>query len=658
MPDKKNAAPAREHWGSRIGLILAMAGNAVGLGNFLRFPTQAASNGGGAFMIPYFVALLFLGIPLMWVEWGIGRYGGSLGHGTLPGTFHKIVKNRWAKYIGVFGLVLSFFIAVYYVFIESWTLSFAYFSATGRYAALEGASYEARSKEMGRFLSEFQGLPPKVKLHKDVTRDQIAEVRGKTEPAEVPAALLYHPDQHGTWDPADPTLDQERCPYTEVTLRAKYFPDFSLTYFFFLVTSLANFYFLYRGLSAGIEQLGKIGMPILFGFAVVLAFRVITFGTPEGSAWNVADGFNFLWTPDFSKLGQSAVWLAAAGQIFFTLSLGTGAIQTYASYLTKKDDIVLTGLATASMNEFAEVILGGTIAIPAAVAFFGPQATEAIAKSGSFNLGFQALPMIFSQISLGGFFGFIWFFLLFIAGITSSVALLLPPITFLKDEFKLSHDKAVLWIGGLYFLLAHGPVLFLGNGVLDEMDYWAGTFLLVVLALVEIIIFIWILGPAQSWKEMHLGADMKIPRIFQYIGRYITPLYILVIFLAWGYQNGWSTLIMDGVKVADRPYVWATRLVMLLVIGAFLHLIHYRFQEDHPEESFLTPLTLWGLPTVVLIASYPGLLAIKTNALLFVVCSWIFVITLSGFCIKTMLSVPPKRHDDFPDEVEDADAGN
>jgi hypothetical protein len=255
----------------------------------------------------------------MWVEWGIGRYGGSLGHGTLPGTFHKIVKNRWAKYIGVFGLVLSFFIAVYYVFIESWTLSFAYFSATGRYASLEGATYEARSKEMGRFLQEFQGLPPKVKLHKDVTRDQIAQVRSLVEPSEVPASLLYNPDQHGAWDPADPSLDPERCPYTEVTLRAKYFPDFSLTYFFFLVTSLANFYFLYRGLSAGIEQLGKIGMPILFGFAVVLAFRVITFGTPEGSSWSVADGFNFLWTPDFSKLGQSAVWLAAAGQIFFTL---------------------------------------------------------------------------------------------------------------------------------------------------------------------------------------------------------------------------------------------------------------------------------------------------------------------------------------------------
>lgn len=68
----------RERWATRIGLVLAMAGNAVGLGNFLRFPVQAAKNGGGTFMIPYFVSFILLGIPLMWVEWGIGRLGGDM----------------------------------------------------------------------------------------------------------------------------------------------------------------------------------------------------------------------------------------------------------------------------------------------------------------------------------------------------------------------------------------------------------------------------------------------------------------------------------------------------------------------------------------------------------------------------------------------------
>jgi SNF family Na+-dependent transporter len=123
----------RARWASRTGLILAMAGNAIGLGNFLRFPAKAAANGGGTFMIPYFCALIFLGIPLMWVEWTIGRYGGSRGHGSTPGMFSLLWKSKWAKYVGAFGIILPFAIVIYYTFIESWTLGYAWFSITGKY---------------------------------------------------------------------------------------------------------------------------------------------------------------------------------------------------------------------------------------------------------------------------------------------------------------------------------------------------------------------------------------------------------------------------------------------------------------------------------------------------------------------------------------------
>ena len=86
----------RERWGTRLGIILAVAGSAVGLGNFLRFPVQAAQNGGGAFMIPYFISLILLGIPLMWIEWTAGRFGGGFGHGSAPGIFHSMwEKNRF-----------------------------------------------------------------------------------------------------------------------------------------------------------------------------------------------------------------------------------------------------------------------------------------------------------------------------------------------------------------------------------------------------------------------------------------------------------------------------------------------------------------------------------------------------------------------------------
>ena len=115
----------REFWSSRIGLIFAMAGSAIGLGNFLRFPVQAAENGGGAFMIPYLIAFILLGIPLMWVEWALGRFGGRHGHGTAPSIFALIWNNPFARILGVFGLWIPFVVVVYYIYIESWTLGYS-----------------------------------------------------------------------------------------------------------------------------------------------------------------------------------------------------------------------------------------------------------------------------------------------------------------------------------------------------------------------------------------------------------------------------------------------------------------------------------------------------------------------------------------------------
>jgi SNF family Na+-dependent transporter len=648
---EKTIETKREHWGTRIGLILAMAGNAVGLGNFLRFPSKAAANGGGAFMVPYFIAFILLGIPLMWIEWGIGRFGGTLGHGTLPGVMHKIFRNKWVKYLGVLGMILPLFVAVYYCYIESWTMAFSWFSIRGDYIRIEGKDLPAKRSEMGRFFKEFTGMRPTVKVPATLPPGEMGKVQQYTDANQVPEEFLAPavPEKKASQIPEVGTPTVAAIAVKEVELKAKYFDSNSTAYIFFLITFLINFYFLYRGLSAGIEQLGKIGMPILFAFAVILALRVITLGRPDGSEWSVADGFNFLWVPKFDRLGSASVWLAAAGQVFFTLSLGLGAIQAYASYLSAKDDIVLTGLTTASLNEFAEVVLGGTIAIPAAVAFFGPEMTVSIAQGGTFDLGFQSLPMIFSQIPMGWFFGAIWFGLLFIAGITSSVALLTPPITFLKDELKFSHVKAVILVTGMCFLLAHGPIFFIGQGVIDEIDYWAGTFGLVFVALLEVIMFMWVFGSERAWLEIHRGCDLKIPRFFLYIMKYVTPLYILAIFLVWGIQDGWPTLVMANVPLANRPVIWWTRVLMWAVIGLFVYFIWERFR-DEDQESWMIPGCVWGVPALVLVALYPGLLPIETNALLMMVLSWGLAVGLSGYCIYRLLGIPAQKHQDF---VED-----
>ncbi|MBF0169929.1 MAG: sodium:calcium symporter, partial [Nitrospinae bacterium] len=142
----------RDTWATRIGIILAVAGSAVGLGNFLRFPVQAAANGGGAFMIPYLVALLLLGIPLCWVEWAMGRAAGGYGHGSGPGILNIYWRSRVSRWFGTLAIFIPLVIYMYYVYIESWCLAFAWFS-------LDGSLAEAATKgEIKGFLSSYQGL--------------------------------------------------------------------------------------------------------------------------------------------------------------------------------------------------------------------------------------------------------------------------------------------------------------------------------------------------------------------------------------------------------------------------------------------------------------------------------------------------------------------
>lgn len=513
----------REEWGSRIGLILAMAGNAVGLGNFLRYPVQATQNGGGAFMIPYFIAFLLLGIPLMWVEWSIGRNGGKYNHSSLPGMFQVMWKHPVAKYLGAIGLLISTIIMIYYTMLVSWLLGFSFFSITGSYSQITDLS------QMATFLSEFQ-------------------------------------NGGGT-----------------------FFSSMWPAYIFLILTLFLNFYILSKGLSGGIEVFAKIALPLLFFFAILIAIYVFTIGTPdpvnhpERSVWN---GLAFIWNPNFSLLGDSKIWLAAAGQVFFTLSLGMGTLHTFASYLKPKDDIALSGLATASINEFAEVILGGTIAIPIAVAFFGLMDAQVIANGGTFNLGIVSMGVIFNQMAYGQIFGFMWFFLLFFAGVTSTVAMCQPLISFLEEEFNFNHKKANLVVGFFIFVAIHLVFFYQKFGFLDEMDYWAGTFLLVAISLIEVIIFAWIFGIDKGFAEMTTGADIKIPNIFKFIIKYVTPLYLLFILSFWTFQSAIPTLMMYNVKPENVVYLWGSRIFMALTFIGICIMVNIAWKRKQKGTNF------------------------------------------------------------------------
>ncbi|RJO64523.1 MAG: sodium:calcium symporter [Candidatus Omnitrophota bacterium] len=493
----------RDSWGSRLGVIMAVAGSAIGLGNFLRFPAKAASNGGGAFMIPYFVSLLLLGIPLMWIEWTLGRFGGGFEHGTAPGIFHNIWrKNRFIKYFGIIGIFGPLVIFIYYTYIESWTLAYSFFSLMGKYA------HVADESGMKHFLHGFQGL------------------------------------EHN-----------------------QYFNGIGWAYLFFLFTFFINIVVIFHGIKGGIEKFCKWAMPLLFCCAAVLLVRVLTLGIPDASrpGWNVVNGIGFLWNPDFQALKSAKVWLEAAGQVFFTLSVGIGVILTYASYLSKGDDVVLSGLSAASTNELAEVILGGSIIIPAAFIFFGPGEMQAIANSGVFNLGFVTMPLVLNKLPLVALFGFLWFFLLFLAGVTSSVSLAQPAIAFLEDEFNIDRKKAVWIFGIVAFILCQPAIFFLKNGVVDELDFWGGTFFLVVFATIETILFAWVFGMEKAWDEIHKGADMRIPKIYKFIIKYITPAFLFLILGMWFWQQWLSIILMKNISAQDKPYILGTRIVLLVV---------------------------------------------------------------------------------------------
>jgi SNF family Na+-dependent transporter len=444
-----------------------MAGNAVGLGNFLRFPAQAVQNGGGAFIIPYLVSFLLMGVPLLWIEWAIGRHGGKYGYHSTPGMLDSMTKAKWWKYVGVFGIFTNLTVAAYYCYLESWTLAYVWHSITG---AFQGKT----ATEVANFFNHYVGT--------------------------VDGSFFNFPPQ---------------------------------AIFFFLITLGLNVWILSRGLSKGVEIASKIGMPLLILFGIFLAIRALTLDAGEQGAVNDATmGLNFLWEPQFDSLTNPKVWLAAAGQIFFTLSVGMGSIHCYAAYVREQDDIALNAASAGWMNEFVEVLLGGSIVIPISVAYFGLDWVVAPGNVGLF-MGFRTMPVLFQNWGpiLAALAGVMWFGLLFFAGITSSLAMGQPVMAFLQDHFKIERARSAKLFGGVCLILSLWCIFFYGYGAFSEFDDWSGTFALVVFALLESIAFAWVFGIDKGWEEINRGADIKIPHFFKYVIKYVTPVFLLAVFL-------------------------------------------------------------------------------------------------------------------------------
>ena len=508
----------KEEWGSKLGVILAVAGSAVGLGNFLRFPGQAAQNGGGAFLIPYFCALFLLGIPIGWAEWAMGRYGGKKGFHSATMIMGTIGKGRIFRYLGVIGVLIPLGVSTYYMFIETWT--FGYFL---------------------KYLTGGIGIDPKATIE---VQTQVATAFYDSYTGSSADGSLFHGEGLKTL----------------------------LTWVF--VFGL-NIYFVFRGLSKGIEKFVSWAMPVMAICAFIVLVRVLTLGTPDPThpEQSVLHGLGYMWNPNYEKLGDFKTWLAAASQIFFSLSVGFGVIINYASYMKKKDDVALSGLTASATNELFEVGFGGMITLTAAFVFLGLSGTQVAVAGGSFKLGFATLPVVFAHMGwFENIMGALWFLVLFLAAITSSLSMYQPAVAHLKEALNWTHGKATGFIAGIGTV---GAMLTLwysaGGSFLNTMDFWVGTYLIFLLAMAQIIAFAWIFGIDRGWKEIHSGAAIQIPPFVKIIMKYIAPAYLLIVFVGFNIQSFSAELKNATATVGARVALFTiSALIAYLVIVTWM----------------------------------------------------------------------------------------
>ena len=484
-----------------MGVILAVAGSAVGLGNFLRFPGQAASHGGGAFMLPYFVSLLVLGIPLCWAEWIMGRHAGVRGFHSAPGVFSVVCRTPRARYFSVLALMVPLVIYMYYIVIEAWCLGYAWNYLTG------GLSLGEDAAAYGGFFDSFTG-------------------------ATANGSALLGP-----------------------------------LAVFFVITSVINFTLIYLGVTKGIETFCKFAIPAMVVCALCVLARVLTLPWEQ-----VSGGLGFMWNPKFEALSDPETWLAASGQIFFSLSVGFGVIINYASYVRRREDVVLSGLTACSMNEFFEVCLGGLITLPAAFIFLGAAAGE----QGTFGLGFNALPNVFAQMPAGQAFGFLWFFMLFLAAITSSLSMLQPVIAFLEEGFDMDRRTSAATLAGLSIVGSAFVMYFSGGLVaLDTFDFWVGTVFIFLLAMVQSVIYGWVFGTERGAAEAAIGGRLAMPGFVQAVLKYVVPVYLGVIFVAFLVQNAGKR----AVEIWENSVASASVVFLGGVFLVLLTLVHFAGQR-------------------------------------------------------------------------------
>jgi NSS family neurotransmitter:Na+ symporter len=440
----------RDGFGSRFGVLVAVAGSAIGLGNLWRFPYLVGNNGGAAFIVVYITMAIVLCLPIMISEFVIGRRTQS----NAIGAVKKLApKSGWLS-IGVISVATAFMISCFYSVVGGWTLE-----------------YIVKSFSSGFLVNDNSAL---AKTFSNFTTSSVR-----------PAVMM-------------------------------------------LIYLAINAFIVSAGIKNGIEKYAKILMPALFVLIIILAIRSLTL--PGAQA-----GLNFLFNPDFSKLTAGSV-LAALGQAFFSLSVGMGCIITYGSYVDKKENLMNISLTTA-IADTTFAILAGLAIIPAVFAF-------GISPGEGPGLVFITLPQIFAQMPFGQVISFVFFVILLVAAITSSISLLEVVVAYFVEELKMSRRVAtlitfsVIGLFGVLCSLSLGElkeITLFGKNMFDLFDYTTSNIMLPAGGLLIVLFVGWKMKQEDVQDELFNSG--KIPfkkRLFKgiIIGiKFLAPIAIAFILL-------------------------------------------------------------------------------------------------------------------------------
>lgn len=438
----------RDAFSSKLGVIAAAAGSAVGLGNIWRFPYVAGENGGGAFLLIYLGFILAIGLPVMLSEFTIGRRAQL----NAFGSFKKLAPGKPWYLIGLMGIVAAFVILAFYSTIAGWTLE--YLSQ-----ALQNSFSGQSSNQLKESFEAFQ-------------------------------ASTFRPIM---WQ----------------------------VIFMFLTAAIV-----FAGVKKGIEKYTKILMPLLVVLIIIMSIRAVTL--PGASA-----GLEFLFKPDFSKISWAVV-LDALGQAAFSLSIGMGTLITYGSYIQKDNNLPKTALQV-SIADTSIAILAGVMIFPAVFAF-------GIDPAEGFGLVFIVLPNIFEQMAGGYFFSVLFFILLTIAALTSTVSVLEVVVAYFSEELNMTRKKATILASlaitfvGLFATLSFGPLAdfqILEKTVFGWFDFLSANILLPLGAIFIVIFVGWYLGKKTIKDEISNQGELsfKLLGLFMIIIKFIAPIAITLVFL-------------------------------------------------------------------------------------------------------------------------------